>query len=174
MGLLDKYIAKIAGPAPDMTALLTPLLGPDDELLASAMGIAEAFERGGGVGTGFNALLNMAVNTALTAHAESAHIGGAEGSIAQTLPRDSETLTLVVSRAGLSAWKWDGYPGEKLKAYYRVAAEHITSIADTGKGAQGGARICRVTFIDDSFFDYRLMSSQAEFLLAANLVWPVP
>lgn len=172
MGLLDKYIAKMAGPAPDMNAIMGPLLGEGDQLLAWSTAIAESFERGGGVGSGFNALLNTVVNAALTANAQGKHVGGSEDSIAMSLPRDSDPLTLVISRTGLSAWRGPNYQGDVPKAYYRIAKESISSVTDTGKRAQGGAQVVRVSFVDGSFFDYRLMLNCDEFLAACDQRWP--
>jgi hypothetical protein len=172
MGLLDKYIAKIAGPAPDMAAIMSPLLDPDDRFLASAMVLAEAFERGGGVGHGLNGLLNKAVNVALTAKAANDHVGGADGSIGQTLPRDNDMLHLVASGAGLSAWKWSGQPSETPAAFYRIAGENVVSVVDTGQQTQDRARIVRVSFVDDSFFDYRVLPNQDAFLTTCTQRWP--
>ncbi len=174
MGLLDKYVQMVSGPAPDMPALMGGLLGSEDTFLAWASATPEAVEADGSGGVAsdpLNRLLNMAVKAAVSAHSASKHIGGADGSIARTLPRDGEQLTLVVSTAGLSAWRGNGYRGNIPEPHYRIAAEHIRSVTDTGQRGQGGTAICRVQFVDDSFFDYRLYVNTDEFMAACRTRW---
>jgi hypothetical protein len=174
MGLLDKYVQMVAGPAPDMPALMGGLLGAEDPFMSwtSATPEAMASDGSGGVSSDpLNRLLNMAVKAAVSAHSANNHIGGAEGSIARTLPRDGEQLTLVVSQNGLSAWRGDGYRGNVPEPFYRIAAEHISTVTDTGQRRQGKAVVCRVTFVDDSFFDYCLYVNTDEFLEACRARW---
>lgn len=171
MGLFDKYVQMISGDAPDMPALMGGLLGKEDTFLAWTAAVPEAVESDGSGGVSsdpLNRLLNMAVKAAVSAHSASKHVSGPEGSIARTLPRDGEQLTLVISRAGLSAWRGNGYHGNVPEPLYRIAAEHISTVTDTGQRRQGGAWVCRVDFVDGSFFDYRVMLNQEEFMQACR------
>jgi len=171
MGLFDKYIEMTAGPAPDMPALMGGLLDSEDTFLSwtSAMPEAAESDQSGGVSSDpLNRLLNMAVRAAVSAHSANKHISGAEGSIARTLPRTAEQLTLVVSRAGLSAWRGNGWRGTVPEPFYRIAAEHIATVTDTGQRRQGGTWVCRVDFVDGSYFDYRVLLNQEEFMQACR------
>lgn len=168
MGLFDKYIQKVAGSGPDITVLMARLLDPEDEYLSWTSATPEAFTRDSGGASLSWALISAVVDKALTAASTNKHIGGAQGSIATTLPTDGETLTLVASRSGLSVWRFMGGAQADPTLYYRMNAEHIRSVTDTGDRAQGGARIFRVTFSDDSFFDYRVLHNYDEFLSACQ------
>ncbi len=173
MGLLDKYIAKVAGPAPDVASILAPLLGPDDTLTAWAMASPEASEGSASSG-GINgaAVLARVVGMVMSAKAENEFIGGDAGSIGRTLPRDAESLVLAISASGLSAWRWNAYDQSAPTEVYRVDGTKIRSITDSGKTRQGGARVVVANFVDDSFFGYRLMSNHDEFIAAAARRWP--
>jgi hypothetical protein len=176
MGLLDKYVQMVSGPAPDMPALMGGLLGSEDTFLSWTTATPEAVESDGSGGVSsdpLNRLLNMAVKAAVSAHSASKHIGGEPGSIARTLPRDGEQLTLVVSQAGLSAWRGNGYRGNVPEPLYRIAAEHISTVTDTGQRRQGQAMICRVDFVDGSFFDYCLYINADEFIQACRTRWSI-
>ncbi|PKQ32860.1 MAG: hypothetical protein CVT62_02065 [Actinobacteria bacterium HGW-Actinobacteria-2] len=176
MGFLDKYVQMVSGPAPDMPVLMGGLLAEGDTFLSWTTATPEAVESDGSGGVSsdpFNRLLNMAVKAAVSAHSASKHIGGAEGSIARTLPRDGEQLTLVVSQAGLSAWRGNGYHGNVPEPLYRIAGEHVATVTDTGQRRQGKAAVCRVDFVDGSFFDYCLYINQDEFLEACRKRWGI-
>ncbi len=177
MGLFDKYVEMTAGPAPDMPALMSGLLGDEDTFLSwtSADPAGADGDKSGGVSSNpLNHLLVMAVKTAAQAYAANKHISGAEGSIARTLPRTAELLTLVVSQAGLSAWHGHGWRGNTPEPFYRIAAEHIAAVTDTGMRQQfGKLPVCRVDFVDGSFFDFRLFTNQDEFLEACRKRWSI-
>lgn len=163
MGLLDKYIAKVAGAGPDVPSLMTRLLESDDTYLSWTTASPEGFTRESQSVSLSWSLINTVVDKAMNAAVQGKHIGGAPGSIATTLPTDGEALTLVVSRSGLSAWRFlAGAQGDP-SLYYRINADHLRSITDVTE-RQANVRIIRVTFADESFFDYRIMNNFDEFL----------
>lgn len=163
MGLLDKYIAKVAGPGPDVPSLMKRLLESDDTYLSWTTASPEGFTRESQSVSLSWALINSVVDKAMTASAQGKHIGGAPGSIATTLPTDGEALTLVVSSSGLSTWRFLGGAQTDPSLFYRINAEHLRSITDVTE-REANVRIIRVTFTDESFFDYRIMNNFDEFL----------
>ncbi|HAM43406.1 MAG TPA: hypothetical protein DCM67_00070 [Propionibacteriaceae bacterium] len=83
------------------------------------------------------------------------------------MPTDGEALTLVVSRSGLSAWRFLAGAQADPSLYYRINADHLRSITDVTE-RQANVRIIRVTFADESFFDYRIMNNFDEFLVGCQ------
>lgn len=172
MGLFDKYIQKVAGSGPDVPALMRRLLGANDEFLAWTTATPEGFVRDSGVTSLSWALVNAVADKVLTAKSQNEHISGEPGSVATTLPTDGEVLTLVASHSGVSVWRFLGGATEDPTLYYRLNPEHVRSITDTGKRAQGGAWIIRVAFVDGSHFDYRIMHDYDQFLTACRYFTP--
>lgn len=154
MGFLDKMKQKLASMGPDIGAVIEEGLDKQgDTHLAHAMVISSAFEN-----SGSDTILRATVNSVAGAVSKAKHISGAEGSIAQSLPRTASTLGLAISGYGISVWDFGtGYDVPETPLY-RVAREHITSITDTGQRAQGGGSVWRFAFNDDSFYDYRVYS----------------
>lgn len=160
MGLMDKYKALFTGPAIDVPAEIGKLLPPGDRVLTHAQVIPSAYKRGGGGGiSATNRLMNKATSMAETAISSARHIGGDDAAIARRLPQDSGPYVLVISEHALSLWDL-GLTGNQLPAEQLVTVPRteISSLADTGKKAQGGVPVARLTFTDASFFDYRLIS----------------
>lgn len=163
MGLLDKYIAKIAGPGPDVPSLMKRLLDSDDQYLSWTTASPEGFTRESQSVSLSWALINKVVDKAMTSAAQSKHIGGEPGSIATTLPTDGDVLTLVVSRKGLSAWRFLAGAQADPSLYYRINRDNVRSVTDVTE-RQDNASVLRVTFTDESFFDYRIINNAEEFL----------
>jgi hypothetical protein len=175
MGLLDKLAAKMAARGPDHGALLTEALGVDDPYVAHGSVVAAAFKRGGGNSNDFaSKLLVKAVDVASTKISESRHIGGEPGTIARSLPQEGDMLFAALSAHGVSMWSF-GMLGTDVppRLVYRFAGDRIASVQETGQRAQGGAKMIRFTFSDDSFFDYRLMVDGTGLLDACAERWPV-
>ncbi len=66
---------------------------------------------------------------------------------------------MVISEQSLSMWDL-GMTGNQLPAEHLVTIPRaqVASIVDTGKTAQGGVPVARLTFADGSFADQRLIS----------------
>jgi len=157
MGLLDKLKAAFTGPEIDVADEVAQLR-PGVQVVGHARVVASAFERGGGVASGPNKLLGKAVEAASTAASGARHVGGDADGIARTLPRTADLHVLVLADDGLSLWDF-GMTGTSTPPDHvaSVPRADVASIADTGKKAQGGVTVARVTFTDGSFFDYRVM-----------------
>ncbi len=174
MGLFDKLTAKLASMGIDHAAVLTEQLGPEDAFVACAGVLPSAYERGGG-----GRLLNgtqiamKAVDAATNAVSGKNHVGGDKDSIAASLPREGELRYAALSARGLSLWDF-GMNGQQDPPTFvlRVTGEHVRSVVDTGKKAQGGAVVVRFTFTDDSFFDYRVLPGNGDFIAACAARWP--
>jgi len=158
MGLLDKLKTAFTGPEIDIAEEIATI-EPGHQVIGHTRVVASAFERGGGVGSGPNKLLGQALDAATTAASGARHVGGAEDSIAQSLPRSADLHVLVLSDQGLSLWDFgmmvNSTPPDHIVSIPRASVESIT---DTGQKAQGGVTVARVTFTDGSFFDYRIMA----------------
>lgn len=159
MGLLDKLVSKLTPAAPDYAAELNQVLPDGDRYVVHCQVIPSAYERGGASGAGANKLLSKAVDVASNAVSGSRHVGGDEGSIAHGLPREADLRVLVVSEQAISLWDF-GYTGTQLPADHVVTVPRtdVKSFVDTGAKAQGGVPVARITFVDDSYFDYRLVN----------------
>ena len=163
MGLFDKYKALFTGPEIDVSGEIGKLLPEGDRVLAATQVIPSAYKRGGG-GVGLDGrLLNKVTSAIETAVSSSRHVGGAEGAIARRLPQEAGPHTLVVSEQGISLWDL-GLTGNQLPAEHLVTLPRadVSSITDTGTRAQGGVPVARITFADESFFDYRLVSKPGD------------
>lgn len=174
MGIFDKLKEKLAAMGPDHGAAIAEALGPDDVFVACGSVTPAAFERGGGVGgDAASRLLRAAVDKASTAVSGSRHVGGEPGTIGQTLPRDAERAFGAISAKGLSLWSF-GQLGTDPEPtlLLRVNGDHVRSVTDTGQKAQGGQRVLRFTFTDDSFFDYRVLGSDTAFIDGLMQRWP--
>ncbi|MBM7517439.1 hypothetical protein [Nocardioides nitrophenolicus] len=158
MGLLDKLKSAFTGPEVDVAAEVTAI-EPGLRVIGHTRVVASAFERGGGVASGPNKLLGKAVDAAATAASGARHVGGDDDGIARSLPRTADLHVLVLAEQGLSLWDFgmmaNSTPPDPVAS---VPREAIASIADTGKKAQGGVTVARVSFTDGSFFDYRIMA----------------
>ena len=131
MGLFDKIAARLSGRALDYSPELAKVLPPGDRLLAHCQVIPGARHSDGGV-----------------------------DGIAATLSREGDSKIMAVTEAGLSLWDF-GYPGyEQLPPVLErgIARAEVVSFADTGKTAQGGVPLARISFRDRSYFDYGLMN----------------
>ncbi|WP_456697275.1 hypothetical protein [Aeromicrobium sp. P5_D10] len=159
MGFMDKLVSKLTPAPPDYAGEINAVLPDGDRYVVHCQVIPSAYERGGASGSGANKLLSKAVDAASNAVSGSRHTGGDEGSIAHGLPRESDLRVLVISEQAISLWDF-GYTGTQLPAEHvaTVARKDIKSFVDTGKKAQGGVPVARITFVDDSFFDYRLVN----------------
>ncbi|MFJ9313537.1 hypothetical protein ACIRN4_05035 [Pimelobacter simplex] len=157
MGFLDKVKAAFAGPDIDIAEEIAKV-EPGHQVIGHARVVASAFERGGGVASGPNKLLGKAVEAASTAASGARHVGGDDGTVARDLPRAADLHVLVLSDRGLSLWDF-GMTGTSTPPDHvaSVPRASVASITDTGKKAQGGVAVARVSFTDGSFFDYRIM-----------------
>lgn len=158
MGLMDKYKAFFTGPAIDVAAEVGRLLPGGDRVLAHTQAVPSGYQRGGG-GVGLDGrLMNLVTSAVETAVSRSQHVGGDEGSRARSLPTAAGPYTLVVSEQALSFWDL-GLTGNQLPAEHVVSVPRaeVASFVDTGKTAQGGVPVARITFTDGSFADQRLV-----------------
>lgn len=157
MGFLDKLKTAFAGPEIDVADEIAKI-EPGHQVIGHARVVASAFERGGGVASGPNKLLGKAVEAASTAVSGARHVGGDDGTVAHGLPRAADLHVLVLSDRGLSLWDFGmtgtSTPPDPVASVPRAS---VASIADTGKKAQGGVTVARISFTDGSFFDYRIM-----------------
>lgn len=160
MGLMDKWVARYAERAPDYQVVLDVELGPDGPCLAWAVVIPSAYERSGGGRDLGSRLVYKAVNTAINSVSTSNHIGGDDGSIARQLPVESHGMMLALTGSALTLWDF-GVMLTDLPPELRVRLQRsaLIGFTDTGKKAQGGVQVVRLTFSDQSFFDYRIMST---------------
>ena len=159
MGLMDKYKALFTGPAIDIASEIGRLLPDGDRVLVHSQVVPSGFKRGGG-GVGVDGrLLNLVTSAVETAVSRSQHTGGEEGSTARTLPNEAGPYLMVISEQSLSMWDL-GMTGNQLPAEHLVTIPRaqVASIVDTGKTAQGGVPVARLTFADGSFADQRLIS----------------
>lgn len=170
MGLMDKYKALFTGPAIDVASEIGRLLPDGDRVLVHCQVIPSGFKHGGGGVDG--RLLNLVTSAVETAVSRSQHIGGEEGSTARSLPNEAGPYHLAISEQNLSMWDL-GITGNQLPAEHlgTVPRSHVASIVDTGKTAQGGVPVARLTFADGSFTDQRLMSKRGpEFWAVASSI----
>ncbi|MFC5678291.1 hypothetical protein [Aeromicrobium endophyticum] len=158
MGFMDKIVSKLTPTPPDYAAEMNQVLPAGDAYLAHCLVVPSAFERGGSGGSGANRLLGKAVDAASTAVSGARHVGGGEGSIAHGLSRAADLRVFVIGTSSVSWWDF-GYNGSQLPPEHGhiIARSDVVSFVDTGQTAQGGVPVARITFADDSFFDYRLM-----------------
>lgn len=174
MGLFDKFINKMASMGVNQGQVLTEELGDGDTFIACGMVNPTAYEgSGGSVGGGGARLIAKAANAASNAISAKRHIGGEEGTIATTLPRDAGLFYGAVSRNAFSVWDF-GEDGQQVPPtlQYRIPSESIRSVAATGQKVQGRSPVYRFTFSDDSFFDYTVLPNQGEFAAALEGHWP--
>lgn len=173
MGLRDKITAKLASMGIDHHQVLTEHLGPEDPLVACAGMLPAAYKRGGGSGLLNGTQIAMkAVDAATNAVSGKRHVSGEDGTIAASLPRDGSLMYGSLSARGLSLWDF-GMNGQQLPPRFvlRIAGEQLRSVGDTGTKAQGGAVVVRFTFVDASFFDYRVMPNGRDFITACSERW---
>lgn len=159
MGLMDRYKALFTGPAIDVASEIGRLLPDGDQVLVHSQVVPSGFTRGGG-GVGVDGrLMNLVTSAVETAVSRSQHTGGEEGSTARTLPNEAGPSLMVISEQSLSMWDL-GLTGNQLPAEHLVTIPRaqVASIVDTGKTAQGGVPVARLTFADGSFADQRLIS----------------
>jgi hypothetical protein len=159
MGLMDRYAAFVNGPEVDLAAEIGAALGQDDRLVVHTAVVPSAYRRGGGGGISLSGkLLNVVTSAVENSVSGSRHIGGDEGSIARTLPREGGPYVLALSTQALTLWDFGmalrTVPGDRLVTVPRA---QVTSVEDTGTTAQGGVPVARITFADGSYFDYRLV-----------------
>ncbi|HXH80966.1 hypothetical protein [Nocardioides sp.] len=171
MGLRDKWMAQMSARMPDYGSVLTEALGDDAPCQAHALVVPAAYERNSGSGSDIgSALLKRAVDLASNSIAENKHIGGDDGSIARSLPRVGDMLALALSPTSLSFWSF-GITGRELPPQRRIRLDRdvVRGLVGTGKRSQGGAGVARLSFVDGSFFDYRVVMAPApEFWVEAE------
>ncbi|KTR19821.1 hypothetical protein [Curtobacterium citreum] len=156
---MDRYKALFTGPAIDVASEIGRLLPDGDQVLVHSQVVPSGFTRGGG-GVGVDGrLMNLVTSAVETAVSRSQHTGGEEGSTARTLPNEAGPSLMVISEQSLSMWDL-GLTGNQLPAEHLVTIPRaqVASIVDTGKTAQGGVPVARLTFADGSFADQRLIS----------------
>ena len=96
-----------------------------------------------------------------------AHVGGADGSAARTIPRDLPgpvILTLTDRRLVVSAEPAAGAPAVEIAAFDRSA---VRWVARTGRQDASGVHV-RCSLADESFFDVAVAPEQAALFLAAT------
>lgn len=163
MGFLNKLKDKLV---PDHAAVLQEQLG-DETLLAHVGVLPSATETDRSKRPkDLTELAQGAAHKFIDGKVKDRHIGGAEGTLAHTLPRSEEPVMLALAADSLTVWKFG--LGAKAKApdlVVRVPRPEIVSIADTGKRTARGH--VRVTFADESFFDYQTLATPSEDFWAA-------
>jgi hypothetical protein len=164
MGLWQRYKEMFTGPEVDLRTALAGQLPPGDDVLAATGVIPSAYERGGGGGLSVSGrVLNAATSAVENAVSGARHIGGGEDGVAHRLPLADGPHVLVLGARSMTVWDlgltMNHTPGELLAT---VPREQVASIVDTGKKAQGGVPVVRMTFADGSFFDYRLVQKPGE------------
>lgn len=158
MGFLDALKSMFVPAQPDFAEELAKVLQPGETLLAHCRTIPSAYEREGSGGSLTARALAPVVDGAINAVSGSRHVGGGEGSIAEGLSRSADIMVLALSDARLSWWDFGMFGTDAPTLTQQLPRAYVASIADTGKRAQGGVPVARLTFADGSFFDYRLMS----------------
>lgn len=137
MGLLDKIKAKMAAAALDTGALIREGLAGQEELQAHALG----WPAGADTDKGHSGQVMTAfVNTASEVVSKKRHIGGEKGTIARSLPTTGEARELALTDHGVSVWDFGMYRNTPATApEYRIAREHIASLAGTGRRSRAAA-----------------------------------
>lgn len=159
MGLFDKVKSSLSGLRPDHAAVLQEHLGPE-QLLAYVGVLPSATEtdRSGDRPKDLTELAQGAAHKLTDKVVKDRHVGGAEGSIGQSMPRSTDPVMLAVAEHSVSVWQFGlGSRATSPDLVVRVPREQVASIADTGKrGARGHVRL---TFTDESFFDYQTLTA---------------
>lgn len=163
MGLFRKVARAVGRPSGAPRAARAEVHGPEREL-ASAKGAllvsdGERMPWKGRVG----AFAGHGPRHAPTA----VHVGGAEGSLARSVPRDlpgAVTVTLTDRRLVVSAEPAPGSPPVEVAAFAR---SDVRWVARTGRKDADGVHV-RCSLADDSFFDVAVAHSQAAGFLAAT------
>ena len=94
------------------------------------------------------------------------HIGGADGSLARSVPRDLPgpvSLTFTDRRLVVSAEPAPGAPAVEIAAFHRT---DLRWVARTGRTDDFGVHV-RCSLADDSFFDVAMSNSDCSAFLAA-------
>lgn len=166
MGMFDTIKGALAGPDPAET--LRRVLG-DDTLLAfvpvMASGSAVADKKRP---RDLGELAGKAANRLKDKYIADKHVGGAEGTIARSLPNTTDILVLALAEKTISLWSF-GPSGRKTDPdlVARIPREQVASIADTGKRTARGH--LRLSFTDGSFFDEQTLKTPSdEFWQAAD------
>lgn len=160
MGLFDKIKGALSGP--DLTPLLTEKVGADGFLAyTGVMASATEPDRPKKAVKDLTDLAQKGAHKLIDSAVENRHIGGEEGSIARSLPRESEPLALVLAERSVSLWRFGmGAKRKNPDLVVRIPREQVTSIADTGKRKARGH--VRLTFVDGSFFDQQTLTAPSE------------
>ena len=169
MGLFDKVKGALQGP--DYTTVLQDKLG-QDRFLAYAPVLPSSTEDIGPQKRtrDLTDVAQKAAGKMLDNFDQNRHIGGAEGSIGRSFSRKPEGLALALADGSISLWRF-GMGAKKTNPdlVARIPRENVTSIAATGKrGARGHIRL---SFSDDSFFDYQAVSAPSDEFWAAADAW---
>lgn len=158
MGLFDKLKDKLV---PDHAAVLQEQLG-GERLLAHVGVLPSATETDRSKRPkDLTELAQGAAHRFIDGKVKDRHVGGAEGTLAHTLPRSEEPVMLVLAADSLTVWKFGlGAKAKTPDLVVRVPRSEIVSIADTGNRKARGH--VRVTFADESFFDYQTLTAPSE------------
>lgn len=139
-------------------AALAAELGSQDELLGFSFGYPAAYRRSYSGFLGF--LANppqWLLHTVKSALAARRHIGGAPGSLARQLPRDTGAGAIVLSRAAVTQWTFgtmrQDFPPRR---QVLVPRDKITSIREVTSTRHHWT--ARLTFHDGSYFDFTVVS----------------
>lgn len=166
MGLFDKLKDKVSGMMPDHAAVLQEQLGQERHLAhVGVLPSATETDRSSRP-KDLTELAQGAAHELIDKTVQDRHIGGEEGSIARSLPRSADPVMLALAEGSVTVWKFG--LGAKAKApdlVVRVPREQIASIADTGSRKARGH--LRLTFTDESFFDYQTLAAPTEEFWAA-------
>lgn len=169
MGLFDKVKSSLAGLRPDIDAVLREQLGEEQHLAhVAVLPSATETDRSGDRPKDLTELAQGAAHRLTDKVVKDRHVGGAEGSIAQSLPRSEDPVMLALAQGSVTVWKFGiGAKSTSPDLLARVPRDEVVSIADTGKrGARGHVRF---TFTDESFFDYQTLTAPSpEFWAAAE------
>lgn len=156
MGFFSKFFG--GGNSPDYVAVLSSITG--DTIAVATPVIPSAYVRGGGsYSSAASRLVGKAVDSISTKMSADRHLGGGAESIAANLPRDGVLNVIALGTQFFSVWDFGMYGNDDQPSLLvTVPRANVVSITDTGTKAQGGAPVARVTFSDESFFDYRLVA----------------
>lgn len=165
MGLFDKVKDKLAGLTPDYPVVLQERLG-GEQLLAFQAVLPSATESDrSGRAKDLTEVAQAAAHQLTDKLIKDKHIGGAEGSIAHSLPRSADPMMLALAQGSVTLWKFT--IGKTPDLVARVERAEVASIADTGKRTARGH--VRLAFTDGSFFDYQTLKAPTpEFWAAAE------
>jgi hypothetical protein len=153
MGLLKKLADRAAAKAPDFAGEIGKCLPEGEQVIAVGQGMPEAY--GGEVGG--KRITGYAINKVAQKLSENKHVAGGADSCAQAIPRDLQGMHYVtITNLNVSFWDF-GMAGDQIPPRLVVSfpRSSVAGIVPTGKESHG-MRQTRISFVDESFVDFKI------------------